>query len=70
MATKKYTLNLLGTLQSLAPGESVTLIIAGRGQETTKGALFATKYTHRLPVSIAVCDNGTKAVVTRYDECD
>ena len=40
------------------------VIVAGRGQETTKGAVYATKYIHQLPVQITMTDNGTKAVVT------
>lgn len=65
MATrKKYKLDLLGTLQSLKAGEYVVFVIAGHGQETTKGTLFAAKYLHKLPVTISITDNGTKAVVT------
>lgn len=65
MATrKKYKLDLLGSLKALKPGQSVTFIVAGRGQETTKGAVYATKYIHQLPVQITMTDNGTKAVVT------
>lgn len=65
MATrKKYKLDLLGSLRSLKPGQSVTFVIAGNGQETTKGAVYATKYMHQLPVQIIITDNGTKAVVT------
>lgn len=65
MATrKKYKLDLLGSLRNLKPGQSVTFVIAGKGQETTKGAVYATKYMHQLPVQIIITDNGTKAVVT------
>jgi hypothetical protein len=65
MATrKKYKLDLLGSLRGLKPGQSVTFVIAGKGQETTKGAVYATKYMHQLPVQIIITDNGTKAVVT------
>lgn len=62
--TKKYKLDLLGSLKGLKAGQSVTFVIAGKGQETTKGAVYATKYMHQLPVQITITDNGTKAVVT------
>lgn len=65
MATlKKYKLDLLGSIKALKPGQSVTFVVAGRGQETTKGAVYATKYIHQLPVQIRITDNGTKAIVT------
>lgn len=65
MATlKKYTLNLLGTLKGLKPGQSVTFVIAGKGMETTYGSLHVAKTQHKLPITIARSEDGLTATVT------
>lgn len=68
MATNKiYTLDLLATLRELKPGQSVTLKIAGKGQETTYGSLQTLKSQHQLPITITKVNDGLRAIVTRYE---
>lgn len=65
---KKYRLDLIETLRSLNPGQSVKFIIAGSGIETTYGSLVTAKCNYKLPITIVKTNNGLEAIVTRKDD--
>ena len=61
---KKYKLDVLGTLQSLGPGDTVTFVVAGPGREVSYQTLYSAKAEKGLKLEIRLVDESTRAVVT------
>lgn len=65
MAKIIYKFDMASTMDTLAPGDELTICVAGEGKLTSKHSLYQAATKRGYGVSLRMSDDGTRVTMTR-----